>query len=57
MQTVVLAEVRWRTLFSALFQRSQSLQPVTHADGMFQPKPFRENNDLARIQGQGSWSQ
>ena len=57
MQTVVLAEVRWRTLLSALFQRSQSLQPVTHADGMFQPKPFRENNDLARIQGQDSWSQ
>ena len=24
---------------------------------MFQPKPFRENNDLVRLQGQGSWSQ
>ena len=24
---------------------------------MFQPKPFRENNDLVRLPGQGSWSQ
>ena len=24
---------------------------------MFQLKPFRENNDLVRLQGQGSWSQ
>ena len=33
------------------------MQPFTHADVMFQPKPFRENNDLVPFQGQGSWSQ